>query len=88
MPKNGAFEDNNAILACLRGKEKTLALQGGEIVDFKVRQTIYQLNGKVATALPRKSLSSDGPRSMKRRSFSATSIPLRLGDFIGVPGFE
>jgi len=41
MAKNGVFE-GNAILACLTGKEKTLALQGGETVDFKVRQNIYQ----------------------------------------------
>src|SRR5579864_5427479 len=40
----------NAILACLRGKEKTLALQGGEIVDFKVRQNIYQPEARINEA--------------------------------------
>jgi CRP-like cAMP-binding protein len=32
----------NAILTCLKGKEKTLALQGGEVIDLKVRQSVYQ----------------------------------------------
>jgi len=41
MPKNGAFDDN-AILACLKGKERTLALRGGELVDFKVHQGVYE----------------------------------------------
>jgi hypothetical protein len=41
MPKNGVFQ-GNAILACLRGKDKAMALEGGEIVDFKVRQNVYE----------------------------------------------
>lgn len=49
MSKNGAFEDN-AILACLRGKERTVALQGGEIVDFKVRQSVYQPEERINEA--------------------------------------
>src|SRR5579864_3949646 len=40
----------NAILACLRGKERALALQGGEIVDFKVRQNIYQPEERINEA--------------------------------------
>jgi CRP-like cAMP-binding protein len=41
MPKNGVFA-GNAILASLKGKDKTLALKAGEIVDFKLRQNVYQ----------------------------------------------
>ncbi len=40
----------NAILACLTGKERTLALQRGEIVDFKVRQNIYQPEERINEA--------------------------------------
>jgi len=32
----------NAILSCLKGKERALALQEGEVVDFSVRQSVYQ----------------------------------------------
>ncbi len=49
MPKNGVF-DGNAILACLKGKEKTLALQGGEIVDFTVRQNVYEPEERINEA--------------------------------------
>ncbi len=49
MPKNGAFE-SNAILACLKGKEKKLALQGGEIVDFTVRQNVYKPEERINEA--------------------------------------
>jgi CRP-like cAMP-binding protein len=41
VPKSADFGDN-AILSCLRGKDKALALQASEIVDFKVRQNVYR----------------------------------------------
>jgi len=40
----------NAILACLKGKERTLALQAGELVDFNVRQNIYQPEERINEA--------------------------------------
>jgi CRP-like cAMP-binding protein len=49
MPKNDVFE-GNAILACLKGKERTLALAGGEIVDVKLRQTIYEPEERIKEA--------------------------------------
>jgi CRP-like cAMP-binding protein len=49
MPKKHALEDN-AILACLTGKERALALRGGEMVDVKVRETIYQPEERIKEA--------------------------------------
>jgi CRP-like cAMP-binding protein len=49
MPKNGAFE-GNAILACLKGKDKALALEEGELIDLKVRQNIYQPEQRIKEA--------------------------------------
>ena len=42
MASNLADFGRNAILACLKGKERALAFQEGEIIDFKVRQTVYR----------------------------------------------
>src|SRR5579872_3092137 len=42
MKQNGHSLGSNAILRSLKGKDRALALQSGEIVDFKVRQSIYQ----------------------------------------------
>src|SRR5579864_426187 len=49
MTKITTFE-MNAILACLKGKERALALRGGEIVDFKVRQNIYLPEERITDA--------------------------------------
>lgn len=42
--------DGNAILACLKGKERTLALRGGEIVNFKLRQNVYRPEERIEEA--------------------------------------
>jgi len=49
MPKNDAFE-GNAILACLTGKERLLALEGGALVDIKLRESIYQPEERIEEA--------------------------------------
>ncbi len=49
MPTDGHFE-GNAILAALRGKERAMALEGGEIVDVKVQQNIYQPEERIDEA--------------------------------------
>ncbi|HME82527.1 MAG TPA: Crp/Fnr family transcriptional regulator [Candidatus Eremiobacteraceae bacterium] len=49
MLKNDVF-NGNAILSSLRGKEKTLALEEGEVVDVKVHQTIYQPEERITEA--------------------------------------
>ncbi len=49
MPKNDVF-DGNAILSSLKGKEKALALDAGELVDVKLRQTIYQPEDHITEA--------------------------------------
>ena len=49
MPKIADIA-GNAILACLKGKERTLALQAGELVDFNVRQNIYQPEERINEA--------------------------------------
>jgi CRP-like cAMP-binding protein len=49
MPKNDVFE-GNAILACLTGKEKQLALEGGAMVDIKLREGIYQPEERIEEA--------------------------------------
>jgi CRP-like cAMP-binding protein len=49
MAKTDVLGDN-AILACLRGKERTLALAGGELVDVKLRETIYQPEERITEA--------------------------------------
>jgi CRP-like cAMP-binding protein len=33
---------DNAILACLKGKDETLILEQGEFVNFKIRQNVYR----------------------------------------------
>jgi len=42
--------EGNAILACLTGDEKALALQHGELVDFKLHQNVYQPDQRIKDA--------------------------------------
>jgi CRP-like cAMP-binding protein len=49
VAKSADFGDN-AILGCLRGKGRTVALQASEIVDFKVRQNVYQPEERITEA--------------------------------------
>lgn len=49
MMKVTNFE-SNAILACLKGKERAMALRAGEIVDFKLRQNVYQPEERINEA--------------------------------------
>jgi CRP-like cAMP-binding protein len=49
VPKPADFGDN-AILGCLRGRDKTLALQACEIVDFKVRENVYRPEERITDA--------------------------------------
>jgi len=50
MKQNGHSLGSNAILRSLKGKDRALALQSGEIVDFKVRQSIYQPEEQIRDA--------------------------------------
>jgi len=49
MSKIADFRDN-AILSSLKGKERTFALQGGEVIDFKVRQSVYEPEKRINEA--------------------------------------
>jgi CRP-like cAMP-binding protein len=40
----------NAILSCLKGKDRTLALQDGEVIDFSVRQSVYEPEKRINEA--------------------------------------
>jgi CRP-like cAMP-binding protein len=40
----------NAILSCLKGKDRTLALQEGEVIDFSVRQSVYEPEKRINEA--------------------------------------
>jgi CRP-like cAMP-binding protein len=49
MQTKSAFE-GNAILSSLTGDDRKLALTGGEIVDVKVRQSVYQPDKRISEA--------------------------------------
>ncbi len=49
MPKNVDYA-SNAILGCLKGKDRALALQTTKIVDFKVRQNVYRPEERITDA--------------------------------------
>ena len=49
MPTSGAFE-GNAILASLTGDDRERALAAGEIVEFKVRQSVYRPEARISDA--------------------------------------
>jgi len=48
-PKTDGFA-GNAILSSLKGKDRALALERGDIVDFKVRQNVYQPEERINEA--------------------------------------
>ena len=47
--KDGDFK-GNAILACLKGDDKALALKLGEVVDFKLNQNVYEPDQRIKDA--------------------------------------
>jgi CRP-like cAMP-binding protein len=49
MPASRGIE-GNAVLSCLQDEHRDLALAGGEIVEFKVRQSVYLPGERIADA--------------------------------------